>query len=1238
MVLLRISQRISTSPKLYRAALELHCHEHPARSADVEFQFALSPRDREDVRWYLEDYLERADDPAPRIAERIERQMEGLGEALFSAIFHASDEARALWEAVRPRIAETRVEVRSGAAEATAIPWELLRDPGTRTWLALGALAFIRSRPSELNQSDAQAADVVVQAEAGTVRVLLVICRPHGGSDVPFRSVASHLVAALGESAAFDLVVLRPPSFEHLAWTLRRAKNNGTPYHILHFDGHGIYADPGLLVQGDSDISGPGPDAQTGSGRRGFLLFERHNADRARDKDTNDPVDGRKLGELLQETGVQVLVLNACQSAFAEAPAQPPAEKPGVDTREEVEAYGSLVQEVLGVCDAAGMVAMRYTVYVPTAARFVADLYAALARGRALGEAVGEARKRLAEIPERRVGFVDRPLQDWSVPVVWEDAPLRLWPESVSAAPSAASGAPLAPAERAPPKRRDTSLHGQDLPRTSETGFIGRGETLYALDRAFDGENRIVLLHAYAGAGKTSTAVEFARWYAATGGTDGPVMFDSFERHRPLARVLERMGELFPDLKARDGRSWDALTNRPEDRAERRRLALAQLSRTPVLWIWDNVEPIAGFPMGSPSHWSAEEQRELCDFLEEARATRARFLLTSRRDERAWLGEVVQERVQVPPMPMRERLELAAAIAERRGGWRAEVPDLRPLLHYTGGNPLTILATVGPALREGIATEQEVEAFVARLRAGEQEFADEEEKRDRSLDASLAYGFSRAFSEEERRLLSLLYLFQGFVDATTLEVMGGPESKWGIGAEGELSRSQAVALLDRAAEVGLLTSCGGGYYTVHPALPRFFRSLFERFHPGPAKERAQRAFVQAMYTIGTRLAYAYEHGDRSTLENLANEEDNLLAALSMARANGWWADVMLVMQSLYRLYEQNGRWAAWERLVEALVLDFPDPITGGPRTGLEFSWGVFNGWRIDLAMRRMMWKEAELLQRLDITWEAKRVEPLLKVAPKKWNVEQIETIRHLGVAYLKLGIILRHQNDPSCVDLFMAAIQGNDLIGATADEAIAARELGNSYKNMPAIRDLDAAEHWFRRSLDLTDPNDQLGRAWALGQLGSVAYQRFVEAKNAGQHEIEQNRHLSKAATNYHKSLEACPATAVRDIGAIYNALGNIYRERNQREKALKFFREAVHHFDRGGYHFEAGQARRSMAAFLLELGRFADAEAFGEAAAENYNHIGEGAAEEINITNKLLVDIRKGESTAGASRKDRRP
>jgi hypothetical protein len=86
-----------------------------------------------------------------------------------------------------------------------------------------------------------------------------------------------------------------------------------------------------------------------------------------------------------------------------------------------------------------------------------------------------------------------------------------------------------------------------------------------------------------------------------------------------------------------------------------------------VLWIWDNVEPIAGFPAGTPSPWSAEEQKELADFLRAARGTKAKFLLTSRRDERDWLHNL-PARIALPPMPFDESIEMTEELAKKHGG------------------------------------------------------------------------------------------------------------------------------------------------------------------------------------------------------------------------------------------------------------------------------------------------------------------------------------------------------------------------------------------------------------------------------------------------------------------------------------------------------------------------------------------------------------------------------------------
>src|SRR6185295_9007134 len=94
---------------------------------------------------------------------------------------------------------------------------------------------------------------------------------------------------------------------------------------------------------------------------------------------------------------------------------------------QQVRAFGSLAQEVMDA-GAAGVVAMRYNVYVVTAAQFVADLYAALTQGQTLGEAVTLGRKQLHTQPLREIADDPIELQDWPVPVVYEAAPIALFP------------------------------------------------------------------------------------------------------------------------------------------------------------------------------------------------------------------------------------------------------------------------------------------------------------------------------------------------------------------------------------------------------------------------------------------------------------------------------------------------------------------------------------------------------------------------------------------------------------------------------------------------------------------------------------------------------------------------------------------------------------------------------------------------------------------------------------------
>ena len=702
-----------------------------------------SEDDRRDLHWYLEQYLEQTYPPHPARVARIEGRMVALGERLFADLFGASADGRALWAAAEPELSRTRVEICGPDALVAALPWDWLRKPDAVRPVAVEAASFVRTPPGFRVVGPASAPD-----QGGRLRVLLVICRPALAADVPFRSVAGRLLkaAAEAERACIDLTLLRPPTFERLETVLREASEAGTSFHIVHFDGHGLHDD-------------------LGSGAQGYLMFESPD-----DEDNQVPVGGRRLGRLLSETGVPVLVLNACRSGYADGAA------------DQGQAFGSLAQTVTATAGI-GVLAMRYNVYVVTASQYVGTLYQRLAAGVSLSEAAASARRDLFEHPERAIAGEAVALQDWVVPVLYEPAPIRLL-----AGDAAGSGNTV-------PKASD------DLPPPPAIGFIGRDETLVLLDRAFD-RHRVVLLHAYAGSGKTCAAVEFGRWYRDTGGIEGPVWFDSFEEVKTLPRLLDRIGNQFEtDLEAQ-GVRWFAL-----DEDQRRAVALRVLAQVPVLWIWDNVEPVTGFPVGAPSRWSAGEQAALRTFLAEVAdgGGLCKVLLTSRRDERSWLGDL-PARVAPQPTPMAERMAMAEVLARRHGAgfsW-----SLKPLLDYSQGNPMTLSILLGQVLRHGPPAAVDIDAYVDRLRTGEAGFDDDLSLgRDRSLGASLAYGFETAFDDKERRRLALLHLFQGVADAGTLAamVLGGSEDEW-------------RALLNRAAEIGLLARLGDDRYNLHPAL------------------------------------------------------------------------------------------------------------------------------------------------------------------------------------------------------------------------------------------------------------------------------------------------------------------------------------------------------------------------------------------------------------------------------------
>ncbi len=1212
MSLLRLTQHIEKEDD-YRIQIEFE-DDGTRETSEARFEFKMTDSDRADLRWYLEDYLQYPLDPAPQIAARIEERIRDLGIELFKKIFQANDETRDLWATLRDRLADTRVEVATDVKGATALPWELLRDPKTDEALALRAKTFVRSfnKPAQ---------KVHKPQPADKVRILLVICRPGGSEDVPFRSVSGYMLKGLTDAARerFELDVLRPPTFEQLSKTLRNAKANGKPYHIVHFDGHGGYLNtdtskPSEWLRSLSSIMLGG----LRDGSHGYLFFEHPKPDA--NNENSQLVDGPSLGKLLAETDTPVLILNACRSAHADIQEKPDVAKNVDESQSQVRAFGSLAQEVMNE-GVAGVVAMRYNVYVVTAAQFVADLYAALASGQGLGEAVSMGRKQLAAQPLREIAFDPIALQDWSVPVAYEAAPIQLFARGESAVPIKIDLSKKISAE-------------DNLPRP-DVGFFGRDETILALDRAFDTQS-VVLLNAYAGSGKTMTAAEFARWYAQTGGLRGPILFTSFEQYKPFTQILSAVEETYRPVLEQNNIQWLALSD--EDRLN---LTLQIFQQIPPLWIWDNVEPVNGFPAGADSAWSLSEQRELRTFLQIVTAqSKTKFLLTSRRDEREWLGDI-PKRVTLPPMPMQERVRLTRALADKQEKRIADVKDWLPLLRFTQGNPLTITVMVGQALRDGISSQAQIEAYLNKLHNGETAFNDEaSEGRSKSLGASLSYGFEQAFSPDKRKVLALLHFFQGFVDVTVIRWMVEPDENtdWGLGYEG-YTNEKIAKILDTAADIGLLTSHGGGYYTIHPALPWFFNSLFEQYYPEETpqpsddpnrqsqivnRKSALRAYVESMGALSNYYHDQYEHGNRDVIAPLRREEPNLLYARSLARQHGWWQASISTMQGLQQLYVHTGRRAEWKRLVEEIVPDFvgADDL---PLSGREEQWSLVTQHRIMLARESHNLTEAERLQRVCVEWDRRYAASLLARPVESLSASEKGTIHNLAVSIEQLGQIQRDIGMAECAQTLQEAIPLCQKIGDKAEESILAYNLGHAYTDLPALRNLDEAERWYRRSLELQTERDNLGRSRCFSSLGGVTYERFNDARKANVPQETLHQILNQSAEFYLQSLSLKPSDDVNGLAVVHNQLGNIYDDAGDLERALVHYNQGIHFAEIGSNLYEAGRYRFNIAITLANNGRLSDALLYARAALRNFESY-EGRAKDMEDQTKEVIEWIEGE------------
>jgi tetratricopeptide (TPR) repeat protein len=372
-----------------------------------------------------------------------------------------------------------------------------------------------------------------------------------------------------------------------------------------------------------------------------------------------------------------------------------------------------------------------------------------------------------------------------------------------------------------------------------------------------------------------------------------------------------------------------------------------------------------------------------------------------------------------------------------------------------------------------------------------------------------------------------------------------------------------------------------------------------------------RAYVEAIGELGDYYHNQYGAGNRDVIAMLKAEEANLLHARRLALSHGWHRRVISAMQGLRSLYGQTGRRTEWRALVAEIVPHFVDPATDGPLPGREAQWSLVTEHRVLLLEEERQWAEAARLQTLRVDYERQRAIPLLALPPERLDAVQRNSLRSLAVSLHELGEIQREQGVAACVASYTESYELSLRIVERTVAASCAFNLGHAYKDLPALRDFDLAERWYRRDLELTPESDRFGRGKTLGQLGSVAYERFDEAREAGQPEAVLTEHLNAALQFYQQKQALDPPDAIDECAITHNQLGNIYRNAGQLDQAVAHYREAIRYDEQAGNLYGAAITRENVAITYANAGRLDDALLFARAALRNFEEFGPAAAAE---------------------------
>lgn len=1119
------------------------------------FVAPLGPIEAEDLRWYLEEFATWPSD-VPVIQNRaraVEANLVAWGRLLHDAAMPAGRtlNVREAWARIEDG-ADRRFSVfvdpalEAGADDAAVarareaatlllgLPWELLHDGD--------GFLFQGARPVRVRRRLPNTRVLDVPVVATPIRILLVTARPEDEACLYIDHRASALPLVEAMEALPGLVhmhVLRPATLLALSLELDRARKAGVPYHVVHFDGHGVY--DRTVGLGELCFERPEDERQL-ERRRHVTVFT---------EDTKE--GGTGLGALLRQHRVPLVFLEACQTAQAEKASESVAT--------------ALLNE--GV---ASVVAMSHSVLVETARRFVAAFYGALAEGERVGAAMLAGQKALKDDSFRGLVFggAELRMEDWFVPVLFQE---KADPELFQTIPT--------PQTRADYQAALAKRLGE-LPKAPETGFVGRSRELLALERLL-GRERYAVVRGQGGEGKTALAAELARWMVRSEQIERAA-FVSVETHSHVAAILDALGrQLVGADYSAAAFDDEASAILPIERALREQATLV---------VMDNLESILAPPwLGTSDVLAKEVHAELAEILALCKKLNdegeTRFVFTSR-EALPEPFDAAGQRRELHQMDRRDAVQLVERVVETGGAGgaprdatREEIEDLVDAVHCHART----LALLAPSLRDqGVeATHRSLVALMAEMEA---RFPDSREK---SVFASVALSLER-LSATNRDRARVLGVFHGAVDLDMLRHM----MQW----EPPEVASLAIELVG----TGLATPNPYNHLTLSPALCPYLSARLEGAEADELKarwvaamwayirllvqERDREAKVAATLTLlelpnlFALLDLVQRAGDAEATIDLTTSLYTLLQVLGRPR--------LLALVARTRDAAANTMGETWNRAqFEAARTRIEEQLGGGRlREALE-------GARVLLERARAVGEETYedadydlaiacfiLGRTMQSAGGAEQALPLLDEARRRFEVVEERkpgrgAERMASVCIAEQGECLRALGRlDEAAAAYDERIRGAEKQGDTRGVAVGKTKLGTvrlDQRRYPEALSAfaEAREHF----TELEEP----------GSVAIIWHQTGIVHQRAGESRAAEDAYRRSLAMKVQLGDVAGQASTL-------NQLGNLYGITNRTEEAVAFYRQAADRNVEARDLAGEGRVRNNLAIALHNLHRHDEA------------------------------------------------